>query len=115
MDIKMINMEHNLIDTVYNISKHLDFTFNKITDHANLYYLNISPINKKRKVQFTYGIFQKSRAYLDSLKKWNARQKTNKTYIEMKICMREERQSITVVEALTVKDSLNQVQMILSL
>ena len=64
----MINMEHSLIATVCNTSKPADSIFNKITKYSNLCDLNDSPISEKRKVQFAYVIFQKSRAYLDSLK-----------------------------------------------
>ena len=114
-DIKMINMEHNLTSTVYDTSKPVNSVFNKITKHADLCDLNDIPINEKRQVQCAYVIFQKSRAYLDSLKKWNACQKINNMYNKMKIIMREERQSFETVGTLTVEDSLNQVQMIQSI
>ena len=57
-DIEIINMKHKLTATVYDTSKPANSVFNKITKYANLCNLSDSPINEKRKVQFTYAIFQ---------------------------------------------------------
>jgi len=103
----MINMKHNLIATVYNISKPFDSVFRKIYEYADLCNINDDSINEKRKIKFAHLILLKSRAYLDSLKTWNFRQATNKTYEEMKVFMHEESQYLEIVGALTVGDSLN--------
>ena len=111
----MINMEYNLTVTVYDTSKTIDSLFNKMNEYVDLCDLNDNPINEECQIKFAYVIFQKSRAYLDSLRTWNSRQTINKTYEEMKVFMNEECQSLEAFGVLTVGYSLNQVQMIQSL
>ena len=109
---EMLNREQNLTALTYDTSKPVDFVFNEIDIFCDLSELSSILVSDRRKRQFAYVIFQKSRAFLDSLKKWNARPDATKTYQRMKEFMREEMSALEAVGALTIQDSLNQVEIL---
>ena len=64
----MLAWEQNLIGLTYDTSKPVDYVFNEIDTFCNLSEFSSIPVSDRRKRQFAYVIFQKSRAFLDSLK-----------------------------------------------
>ena len=111
-EIAMLEKEQNLSALKYDTTQPVDFVFNAVNKFCDLADMNQMPVSDRRKCQFAYVILQKSRAFLDSLKKWNARPVATKTYARMKEFMRDERQALEAVGALTIQDSLNQVEML---
>ena len=114
-DAEMFHREQALTSMTYDAMQPVDVVFNSVDKFAGLAELQQSPLDDKRKIQFAYVIFQRSRAYLDSLKKWNERPAVQKTYDRMKIFIREERKALEAVGALTIQDSLNQVELLKSM
>ena len=68
-------------------------------------------VSDRRKCQFAYVIFQKSRAFRLT-NKWNDCAPGNETYERMKDFICNESSSLEKVAALTIQDSLNQVEML---
>ena len=111
-EAEMLTKEQNLTALTYDTTQPVDVVFNAIDKFCDLSDLNNITVSDRRKRQFAYVIFQKSRAFLDSLKKWNARPDATKTYTRMKDFMRSERKALEAVGALTIQDSINQVEML---
>ena len=65
----------------------------------------------RRKMQVAYVILQRSQAFLDSLKKWNARTPATKSYDNMRAFFREEYSSLEAVGALSIKESINHTEL----
>ena len=114
-DNDMITREQNLTALTYNTAQPVDIIFNAIDKFADLCDIQGDPLTDRRKCQFAYVIFQKSRAFLDSLKKWNAKPQATKSYQNMKTFMREEKSALEAVGALSIKESLNQVKLLQAL
>ena len=70
-DAGMFHREQALTSMTYDAMQPVCVVFNSVDKFAGLAELQQSPLDDKRKIQFVYVIFQRSRAYLDSLKKWN--------------------------------------------
>ena len=90
----------------------MDIVFNETDKYCDLSTLTGHTIDDRRKCQFAYVIFPKSRAFLDSLKKWNPCPSVTKTYDRMIDFMCDERKALEAVDTLTIQDSLNQVEML---
>ena len=112
---ELLTMEQNLTATTYDPRQPVDTVFNAIDNYVELANLQEITIDDRCKRQFASVIFLKSRAFIDSLKKWNERPTHRKTYQLMKDFMREEHAQLDAVGALTVQDSLNHVELLRSL
>ena len=73
-------------------------------------------INDRKQVQLAYCIFQKTGAFRDTLKTWNAKATEDKTYEDFKTFMREEHAELDAVDGLDIQRSnINQASIIRSL
>lgn len=112
---QLFDKGQNLSGLTYDALQPVDFVFQEINKFADLSKLSQLPISDRRMCQFAYVIFQKSCAFLDSLKKWNERAAGTKSYTNMKTFMRDKRASLEKVGALTIQDSLNQAELLKSI
>lgn len=100
IDGELFNREQNLTTMTYDTTQPVDFVFNKIDTFYHLEDLSGAPVSDQRKHQYAYVIFQKSRSFLDSLKKWNEHAPATKTYDCMKEFMRDDMAALEAVGAL---------------
>ena len=110
-DAEMLNREQNLSSMVYDTTQPVDVIFNNIDEHADLADIQDMPMTDRRKMQVAYVILQRSQAFLDSLKKWNARATPTKSYDNMKDFFRAEYSSLEEVGALSIKESINHIDL----
>ena len=83
----------------------MDKVFTKITLFHDLCTITNNDKTDKQLVQIAYLIFNRTRAFVDSLKKWNEKKLEEKTFANFKTHMREEHHALKRVGALTVQDS----------
>ena len=83
----------------------VEIVFNKIKAFQDVCTMTRHDKTDRQLVGLAYLIFNKTRAYTDALKVWNAKPEDIKTYMNMKIHMRAEYHALRQVGALTVADS----------
>ena len=83
----------------------VDKVFTKITLFHNLCTITKNNKTNKQLVQLAYLIFNRKRAFVDTLKKWNDKLTEDKTYTNFKQHMRDKHHAFKRVGALTIQDS----------
>ena len=83
-DAQMLDREQNLSSMVYDPTQPIDNVFNEIDEFSNLADIQGMSLSDRKKMQIAYVIIQRSQAFLDGLKKWNARSTATKSYDSMK-------------------------------
>ena len=97
--------EKELKDFIYNPSLPIDIVFNKIDFFSDLCDMTNSTLTDQLKIQLAYLILSRARVFRESLKDWNKKATADKTYINMKIFMRQEYSDLEAVGALSLEDS----------
>ena len=115
---ELVQKEEDLRNYDYDPQSPVDKVFSQVTLFADLCAITNNDKTDKQLCQISYLIFNRTRAFLDSLKKWNAKTSDEKTYAQFKKYMREEHHALKQVGALTIKDSTfyqaNMVQQVLA-
>ena len=102
---ELVEKEDTLRQLVYDPHQPVDKVFNKITLFHDLCTITNNDKTDKQLVQIAYLIFNRTRAFVDALKKWNELSEESKTYAKFKKHMRAEHHALKRVGALTVQDS----------
>ena len=102
---ELVEKEDTLRQFVYDPHQPVDKVFNKITLFHDLCTITNNDKTDKQLVQIAYLIFNRTRAFVDALKKWNELSDESKTYAKFKKHMRAEHHALKRVGALTVQDS----------
>ena len=89
----------------YDPSTPVDTVFNRINWFQDLCNLCNNKKSDRQLVQLAYIIFNKSRAFMDVLLKWNQKSNNMKTYNNFKMHMRKGYHELREVGALSIKDS----------
>ena len=90
---------------MYDPHQPVDKVFTKVTLFHDLCSITNNDKTDKQLVQIAYLIFNQTRAFVDSLKKWNALQDTDNTFAKFKTHMKAEHHALKRVGALTIQDS----------
>ena len=102
---QLIEKEDEVHQYIYDPQLPVDKVFSKITLFQDLCIITNNDHTDKQLVQMAYLIFNRTRAFVDALKKWNSKETSAKTFATFKKHMREEHQALKQVGALTLQDS----------
>jgi len=102
---ELSDKEDELKNLTYNPTTSVDSVFNKINWFQDLCNLSNNKKTDRQLVQLAYIIFNRSKAFMDVLLKWNAQKVADKTYKKFKIHMRQGYHALREVGALAIKDS----------
>ena len=102
---ELSDKEDALKTLVYDPTQPVDTVFNKINWFQDLCNLCNNQKSDRQLVQLSYIIFNRSKAFMDVLLKWNKKPHNEKTYNNFKKHMREGYHALREVGALTVRDS----------
>ena len=115
---ELVQKEEDLRNYDYDPQSPVDKVFSQVTLFADLCAITNNDKTDKQLCQISYLIFNRTRVFLDSLKKWNAKTSDEKTYGQFKKYMQEEHHALKQVGALAIKDSTfyqaNMVQQVLA-
>ena len=89
----------------YDLSTPVDSVFNRIKAFQDLCILIGNEKSDRQLVQLAYLVFNKTKAFMYSLKAWNSKLLPDKTFAKFKLRMREEQHALRQVGALTIRDS----------
>ena len=104
-DQELSDKEDEVKTCSYDLSTPVDSVFNRIKAFQDLCVLTGNAKTDRQLVQLAYLVFNKTKAFMDSLKAWNAKLLLDKTFANFKIHMREEHHALRQVGALTIRDS----------
>ena len=90
-DQELSDREDEVENFSFDLATPIDSTGNDNTDH--------------QLVQLTYLVFNKTKAFMDSLKAWNSKLLPDKIFTNFKFHMREEHHALGQVGALTIHES----------
>ena len=102
---ELSDREDRLKNSVFNPEDHVDLMFNKIKAFADLCVMTGNDKTDGQLVSIGYLIFNRTKAYMDSLKLWNAKPKVDRTFNNFKLHLRTEFHALRQVNALTIRDS----------
>ena len=102
---ELVQKEEDLRNYDYNPQQPVDKVFNQVTLFHDLCTITNNDRNDKQLCQLAYLIFNRTRAFVDALKKWNAKNTEEKTYANFKKHMRDEHHALKQVGALTIQES----------
>ena len=112
-DPQLLQKEADVTAYTYDPFDPPDMAFNNVDDYVDLCDLIRRPITDRKKLQLVYCIFQKTGAFTDSLKTWNAKPQADKTYANFRTFMRSEHSELEDVGALGMANSsLNQANLV---
>ena len=115
---ELIQKEDDLHNYDYNPWQPVDKVFSQIALFQDLCAITNNDKTDKQLCQMAYLIFNRTRAFVDSLKKWNAKSAEDKTYSKFKKHMRDEHHALKQAGALTIKESsfyqANMIQQVLT-
>ena len=89
----------------YDLATPVDSIFNRIKAFQDLCILTENQKTDRQLIQLAYLVFNKNKAFMDSLKTWNARLLPPKTFANFKLHMYEEHHALRQVGALSIRDS----------
>ena len=104
-DQELSDREDKLKNSVFNPEDPVDLIFNKIKSFADLCVMTGNDKSDGQLVSLSYLIFNRTKAYIDSLKIWNAKPKVDRTFENFKLHLRTEYHALRQVGALTIRDS----------
>ena len=104
-DQELSDKEDEVKTCSYDLSTPVDSVFNRIKAFQDLCVLTGNAKTDRQLVQLAYLVFNKTKAFMDSLKTWNSKLLLNKTFTKFKIHMREEHHALRQVGVLTIRDS----------
>lgn len=87
---QLVEKEDELRQYVYDPQLPLDKVFTKITLFQDLCIITNNDKTDRQLVQIAYLIFNRTRAFVDALKAWNAQEDATKTFALFKTHMRQE-------------------------
>ena len=102
---QLVEKEDEVHQYIYDPQLSVDKVFSKITLFQDLCVITNNDHTDNQLVQMAYLIFNRTRAFVDALKKWNSKETSTKTFATFKKHMREEHQALKQVGALTLQDS----------
>ena len=102
---QLVEKEDEVKNYDYDPNTPVDKVFTKITLLQDLCIITHNDKTDKQLCQLAYLIFNRTRAFVDSLKKWNEMKPKSKTFAAFKKHMREEHHALKRVGALTIQDS----------
>ena len=115
---ELVQKEEDLHNYDYDPTKPVDKVFTQVTLFQDLCAITNNNKTDKQLCQTAYLIFNMARAFVDVLKKWNAKESTDKTFAQFKKNMHEEHHTLKQVGALTIQSSTfhhaNMIQQILT-
>ena len=89
----------------YDLATPVDSVLNRIKAFQDLCVLTENQKTDRQLTQLAYLVFNKNKAFMDSLKTWNATFFPSKTFANFKLHMREEHHALRQVGALLIRDS----------
>ena len=102
---QLVEKQDEIHQYIYDPQLPVDKVFSKITLFQNLCVITNNDCTDKQLIQMVYLIFNRTRAFVDALKKWNSMETDTKTFATFKKHMREEHQALKQVGTLTLQDS----------
>ena len=102
---ELSDKEDQLKNMTYDPQTPVDTVFNKLNWFQDLCILSKNKKTDTQLVHIAYLIFNRTRAFMDILLKWNKKESEDKTYQNFKLHMREGHNALRNVGALTVQDS----------
>ena len=106
-DQELSDREEKLKNSVFNPEDPVDLIFNKIKSFADLCVMTGNDKSDGQLVSLSYLIFNRTKAYIDSLKIWNAKPKVDRTFENFKLHLRTEYHALRQVGALTIRDPIS--------
>jgi len=104
-DQELSDKEDEVKNFSYDLSTPVDSVFNRIKAFLDLCILTGNDKTDRQLVQLAHLMFNKTKAFMDSLKAWNLKLLPDKTFANFKLHMREEHHALRQVGALTIRDS----------
>ena len=104
-DQELSDREDELKRTTFNPEEPVDLIFNRIKEFSELCAMTGNDKSDRQLVAMGYLIFNRTKAYTDALKTWNAKPLVEKTFANLKIHLRTEYHALRRVGALTVHES----------
>ena len=104
-DQDLNDREDELKKITFNPEEPVDLIFNRIKEFSELCAMTGNDKTDRQLVAFGYLIFNRTKAYTDALKTWNAKPLMDKTFANFKNHLRTEYHALRRVGALTVHDS----------
>ena len=104
-DQELSDREDEVKKFSYDLATPIDSIFNRIKAFQDLCILTGNDKTYYQLVQLTYLIFNKTKALIDSLKAWNSKLLSDKTFTNFNLHMREEHHALGQVGALTIHES----------
>ena len=104
-DQELSDKEDELKATVFDPQQPVDLIFNKIKLFSDLCTMTGNTKTDRQLVQLGYLIFNRTRAYMDALKVWNAKPQADRTYLHFQTHLRNEFHALRQVGALRIQDS----------
>ena len=115
---ELVQKEEDLRNYDYNPQTPVDKVFNQVTLFQDLCAITNNDKTDKQLCQIAYLIFNRTRAFVDALKKCNSKDPTEKTFAAFKKFMRTEHHALKQVGALSIQESTfyqaNMIQQVLS-
>ena len=104
-DQELSDREDDLKRTSFNPEEPVDLIFNRIKEFVELCAMTDNDKSDRQLVAIGYLIFNRTKAYTDDLKTWNAKPLVYKTFANLRINLRTEYDALRRVGALTVHES----------
>ena len=115
---ELVQKEDDLRNYDYDPLKPVDKVFTQIALFQDLCAITNNDKTDRQLCQIGYLIFNRTRAFVDALKKWNATATADKTFAKFKKHMREEHHALKLVGALSIQESsfhqANMIQQVLT-
>ena len=102
-DQEISNREDELKKTTFNPEEPVDLIFNRIKEFSELCAMTSNDKSDCQLVAIGYLIFIRTKAYSDTLKKWNTKILADKTFATLKMHLRTEYHALRKVGALVVQ------------
>ena len=104
-DQELSDKEDEVKKISYDLATPVDSVFNRIKAFQDLCILTENQKTDRQLIQLAYPIFNKKKAFMDSLKTWNGILLPSKTFANFKLHMREEHHALRQVGVLSFHDS----------
>ena len=99
-DQELSDKEGEVNNFSYDLATPVDSVFNRIKVFQDLCILTENQKTDRQLIQLAYLVFNKNKAFMDSLKTWNAKLLSSKIFANFKLHMREEHHALRQVGAL---------------
>ena len=115
---ELVQKEEELRNYDYDPQTPVDKVFNQVTLFQDLCTITNNDRSDKQLCQIAYLIFNRTRAFVDALKNWNAKEDKDKTFALFKKHMRLEHHALKQVGALSINETsfyqANMIQQVLT-